>query len=140
MGAIALIEFKEPAGSTRAARWPGSELAYEAPVFLDGLDNLLSGSGAEALTPLSQFYDHSLANGEDEAAAKWLPVREGIRTLDALIGSFEWFAPGQAEFSPGETVAGVPAQDVYASLKRMRTALAEAAECGEPAFRFLVYD
>jgi hypothetical protein len=140
MGAVALIEFKDPAGRTRLARWMGSELAYEAPIFFDSLDHMLSGAGSEPLTPLSQFYDHSLANGEEDAAAKWLPVRDGTRTLDALIRSLDGFAPGQAEFSPGETVAGIPAEDVYTSLKQMRTALAEAAERGEPMFRFLVYN
>lgn len=140
MAAVALIEFKDPAGKTWVARWPGSEVAYEAPIFLDGLDHLPDASRAEALTPLSRFYDHSVANGEDEGAAKWFRVRDGIRTLDALIGSFEWFVAGKAEFSPGETVAGVPAEDVYESLKRMRAALAEAAERGEPAFRFRVCD
>ena len=140
MGAIAHIEFKDADGQTRVAAWPGSDLAWEAPVFLDGLDHLLSGTGADARTPLSQFYDHSVAEGEAEAAPTWFPVGEGIRTIDALVDRFEWFAPGGAEFSAGETVAGVPAEALYASRKRMRTALADAAARGEAVFRFLVYD
>ena len=138
MGAVALIEFRNEAGRTRAASWPGSDETYEAPIFSRWLDDRLPADGSTP--PLSRFYDHSQANGEGEEAAVWFPIADGLRTLGALVESFEWLTPGEATFSPGEMVAGVPADEVYQSLRTMHATLAEAAGRGEPKFRFRVCD
>jgi len=140
MGADALIEFEDAAGASWVATWTGSDETYFAPVFCDSLDYMLGDARERKLIPLSELYDHSVANGEAEVASKWFAVGEGIRTLDVLIGSFEWFTPGEASFSPGERVAGAPAEEVYASLKNMRGALEAGRGRGATMFRLVVYD
>jgi hypothetical protein len=139
MGLVAFIEFRDSVGRRWHAKWPDSDYTFEAPVFGHSLDEqLLAHAGS--VIPLSEFYDDSEVNEENETAARWFPVQEGVRTLDAVIGSFEWFKPGEAFFSKGERVAGMPAEDVYAALKLMRASLIAEARQSDTVFRFLTSD
>jgi hypothetical protein len=136
----AVIELKDDGGNVRAARAEADDRSpFETRCLVfarEALDEIAREAGVRAFT---SFFDDTAFDRADRGGGAWLSAVDGLATVEALIRHFEWFAPGEASFTEGETIRGVPAAGIYEDLRVVRSILKAAAARGE-VFRFVVYD
>ena len=145
MGAVAIINFRNDAGDTWVAKYPGTEEAINAAIVFAFVEYRCGGSNAHSLNKLHRFYDHSVANGAEEPGGEWFSITEGVNTFDEALAELRisnepnvlvrW-RDARVGRSPWET----PSNQLRQALEQIYAALVTAADCNAREFKLVVYD